>query len=85
MPMAVVDLPEPDSPMMVTVSPASMQKDTPSTARMTPLRGDQLDLQLVDLQQVAHVTLQICSDGISCRIPAGSIRRSGRADRRRAG
>ena len=34
--MAVVDLPEPDSPMMVTVSPASMQNDTPSTARMTP-------------------------------------------------
>src|SRR4051812_4804135 len=36
MPIAVVDLPDPDSPMIVTVSPASMQKDTPSTARMTP-------------------------------------------------
>ena len=35
-PIAVVDLPEPDSPMMVTVSPASMVKLTPSTARIMP-------------------------------------------------
>ena len=47
MPIAVVDLPEPDSPMMVTVSPASMWKLTPSTARMTPRVGHQLDLQVV--------------------------------------
>jgi hypothetical protein len=36
MPIAVVDLPDPDSPMIVTVSPASMQNETPSTARTTP-------------------------------------------------
>ncbi len=36
MPIAVVDLPEPDSPMMVTVSPRWMLKLTESTARMMP-------------------------------------------------
>ena len=51
MPIAVVDLPEPDSPMRVTVSPASMVKLTPSTARTTPRVGDQLDLQVLDLEQ----------------------------------
>ncbi len=35
MAIAVVDLPEPDSPMIVTVSPWSMWKLTPSTARTT--------------------------------------------------
>ena len=48
MPIAVVDLPDPDSPMIVTVSPASMQNETPSTARTTPCCGDQFDLQVVD-------------------------------------
>ena len=36
-PMAVVDLPDPDSPMMVTVSPRWMVKLTASTALKTPL------------------------------------------------
>lgn len=34
--MAVVDFPDPDSPMMETVSPAAIRKLTPSTARTTP-------------------------------------------------
>ena len=51
--IAVVDLPEPDSPMMVTVSPWSMWKLTPSTARMTSSVGHQLDLQVLDLEH-AH-------------------------------
>src|SRR6266853_728451 len=34
----VTDLPDPDSPTIPSVSPRSMQKDTPSTARTTPLR-----------------------------------------------
>src|SRR6476660_7235263 len=58
MPMAVVDLPEPDSPMIVTVSPASMQKDTPSTARMTPLA----------------VTSSICSSSTFSRFPTSHSR-----------
>src|SRR5690606_5407152 len=34
--MAVVDLPEPDSPTIATVSPAEMSRSTPSTAWTTP-------------------------------------------------
>src|SRR3954471_8325816 len=63
MPIAVVDLPEPDSPMIVTVSPASMQKDTPSTARMTP----------------SAVTSSICSSSTRSRLPmSGSLLSQGR-------
>ena len=61
MPMAVVDLPEPDSPMIVTVSPASMQKETPSTARMTPLA----------------VTSSICSSSTFSRFPTSRSRSVG--------
>ncbi len=82
--MAVVDLPEPDSPMMVTVSPASMQNDTPSTARMTPRGGDQFDLQFVDTQQVAHLTASFLRSENRLSRPV-SARRCGRAGRRRAG
>src|SRR3954447_3412880 len=34
--MAVTDLPQPDSPTMPSVSPASTSNETPSTARTTP-------------------------------------------------
>ena len=34
--MAVMDLPEPDSPTMPSTSPALISKLTPSTARTTP-------------------------------------------------
>ena len=48
--MAVVDLPEPDSPMIVTVSPASMPKRDAVDRADDAGRGDQFDLQVVDLQ-----------------------------------
>ena len=48
-------------PMIVTVSPASMQKETPSTARMTP----------------RAVTSSICSSSTFSRFPTSGSRSVG--------
>ena len=50
-PIAVVDFPEPDSPMMVTVSPRWMLKLTHVDGADDAGVGDQFDLEVADLQQ----------------------------------
>ena len=49
----VTDLPQPLSPTMARVSPASMWKERPSTARTTPSGRAEMRLQVLDLEQGA--------------------------------
>ena len=50
MAIAVVDFPDPDSPISVTVSPRSIENETPSTARTIAAVGHQFDLQVTHFE-----------------------------------
>ena len=67
MAIAVVDLPEPDSPMIVTVSPWSMWKLTPSTARTT--------LVPVSSSTCRSVTSRTLMSGLPSRVAPGRVGR----------
>ena len=68
----MTDLPQPDSPTMPSVSPASMWNDTPSTARTTPSGVREMRLQILDLEQ-RHRQIRLASRGSSAsRSPSPS-------------
>ena len=48
---AVTLLPQPDSPTMPSVSPAAIEKLTPSTARVTPSSAKKYVRRLIDFEQ----------------------------------
>ena len=54
---AVTLLPQPDSPTMASVRPASTAKLTPSTARELAVVGAEEGAQVADLEQRAHRAL----------------------------
>ncbi len=51
---AVTLLPQPDSPTMPSVSPGSIENETPSTAWTTPSSLVEADPQVRDVEQVSH-------------------------------
>ena len=70
---AVTDLPQPDSPTMPSVSPASMWNDTPSTARTTPSGVPKCVCRFVDFQQRHARQSRLASRGSSAsRSPSPS-------------
>ena len=71
--IAVTDLPEPDSPTIENTSPRWMSKETPSTARTTPVVGGEARLEVADRQQ----RLAGVESGVSTHHPSSELRVEG--------
>ena len=73
---AVVDLPEPDSPTIASVSPGMIVRSTPRTAGTRPSAGLESDLEVLDLEQRASSACRLrgCRLSASWRLHRSRLR-----------